>query len=173
MRAFTIAIAFSLAIFTYLGNSPADPAPEEENQTYGVSNDNTGYISAPVMYKDTMLIVVTKAGVAAIVFDEPVDKGRNYRFRFLPADGTKEVTGQGAVWETYLDGKYEGANATIKAGGISIGWSAGGNDRGWLYYEPEKTRMQIATAKRFQDRKSPVTNQKVEKLDLKRFRKQP
>lgn len=130
-------------------------------------------VSAPVTYKDTMLVAVTKDGVAAIVFGDPVELGRKYRFRFLPADGGKEITGEGSVWETYVDGKYDGGNLDIKAGPVSFEWSQGGDDRGWVYYQPETLRLQIANADRFEDNERGVDSRKIEKLDLKRFLKQP
>lgn len=129
-------------------------------------------LSAPVTYKDTMLIAVTKDGVAAIVFGDPVEMGRKYRFRFLPIDGGKEISGEGSVWETYVDGKYDGGNLDIKAGPITFEWSRGGDDRGWVYYQPEDLRLQIANADRFEEHEG-LDSKKIEKLDLKRFLKQP
>ena len=173
MRKLFIAAALSVVIVALSAVNADDPPQPEEPETYAASLDNSGMISAPVTYKETMLIAVTKEGVAAIVFGEQVDKGIRYRFRFLPADGTKEITGEDAVWETYLDGKYEGAKETVKAGRISFGWSRSGDDRGWFYYKPEKMRLQIASANRFEDYTRNLDGKKVEKLDLKRFLKQP
>src|SRR5438045_3768355 len=58
-------------------------------------------ISAPVLYKDLMLIIATKEGIAAVVFGDEVEKGVNYRFRFLPADSDKEQAGEGKVFEKW------------------------------------------------------------------------
>ena len=173
MRNLIVAVTFSLVVLVFSEVVLADPADPEKEPSYAESADNSGMIAAPVTYKDTMLIAVTKEGVAAIAFGESVDLGRKYRFRFLPIDGGKEITGEGSVWETYVDGKYDGGKVTIKAGRVSIGWSNGGEERGWLYYEPEKTRIQIAKADRFDDYTSIVDGKKFEKLDLKRFLKQP
>jgi hypothetical protein len=56
---------------------------------------------------------------------------------------------------------------------IGVEWSQGDDSRGWVYYEPETTRIQIANANRFEDRTIVAVGKKVEKLDLKRFFKQP
>lgn len=157
MRKLIVAVPSLLLVLIFAGVVLADP-PER--------------LSAPVTYKDTMLIAVTKDGVAAIVFGDPVDMGRKYRYRFLPSDGEKEITGEGSVWETYVDGKYDGGNLNIKAGSISFEWSQGGDERGWVYYQPEETRLQIANADRFEAHEG-FDSKKVEKLDLKRFLKQP
>jgi len=158
-------------------------AEPEEPRSYGTSRDNTGLISAPVTYKDTMLVAVTSDGVAVIVFAEPIEDdehtkgGIKYRFRFLQKGSEKEIVGEGSVFEKYKEGNYDGGQLTIKAGAIRIGWSAGGDVRGWVYYKPESMRLQIASADRFEDRVAleGVHRDVVhyEKLDLKRFLKQP
>lgn len=132
-------------------------------------------ISAPVSYKDTMLIAVSEKGVAAIVFELPHENGVKYRYRFLAKGAKEEVTGGGRVYELYTDGKYDGGELTIKAGEVDVVWSRGGLDRGWLYYEPEKLRLQIANANRFENTYQDVEKQVIDRhqVDLSRFLSQP
>lgn len=132
-------------------------------------------ISAPVFYKDTMVIAVSEKGVAAIVFEQPHENGVKYRYRFLAKGAKEEVTGGGRVYELYTDGKYDGGELTIKAGEVGIVWSVGGLDRGWLYYEPEKLRLQVANANRFENTYQDVEKQVIDQhqVDLTRFLSQP
>lgn len=139
--------------------------------------DDTETISAPVYYKNTMLIVINSDGIAAIVFGDQIELGTKYRYRYLKHGTDEEVTGEGSVFEKYTDGKYAGGTLNILAGDVSIEWSRGGNESGWIYYQPEKMRVQIASAARFEkepdrndfrDSRSPLP-----KINLKRFRNQP
>lgn len=147
----------------------------EDEATSSASPDNRGLISACIHYKDVMLIAVTSEGVAAIVFDEPVERVVKYRFRFLKKGSASEILGEGSVFERYVNGQYAGGKLTIRAGAIRIGWSAGGDDHGWVYYKPEATRLQIASAERFEDKDCNIGDQTIryQKLDLKRFLNQP
>lgn len=132
-------------------------------------------ISAPVFYKDTMVVAVSEKGVAAIVFEQPHENGVKYRYRFLAKGAKEEVTGGGRVYELYTDGKYDGGELTIKAGEVDVVWSRGGLDRGWLYYEPETLRLQIANADRFENTYQDVEKQVIDRpqVDLRRFLSQP
>lgn len=164
-----VALIVALLVCSRLSGDEPDVA---EPRSYGESSDNSGLISAPVVYKDTMLIAVTSDGVAAIVFTDKIDHGTKYRFRYLPNDDGEEQTGIGGVFEQYKDGQYDGGKLTIRAGKIKIGWSARGDDGGWVYYLPETTTVQIASSERFQTttKRLPDGESVYEKLDLKRFR---
>lgn len=164
-----VALIVALVVCSRLRGDEPDIA---EYRSYAVSLDNSGLISAPVVYKDIMLIAVTSEGVAAIMFTDGIDHGAKYRFRYLPNDDGEEQTGVGGVFEQYKDGQYDGGKLTIRAGKIKIGWSAGGDDRGWVYYLPETTTIQIASSERFQTTTKPGPDGELvyEKLDLKRFR---
>jgi hypothetical protein len=103
--------------------------------------------------------------------------GTKYRYWYLKHGTDEEVTGEGSVFEKYTDGKYEGGTLKIVAGDVSLEWSRGGDESGWIYYQPEKMRVQIASAARFEkeadrddfrDSRSPLP-----KISLKRFRNQP
>lgn len=69
-------------------------------------------VTAPVMYKDMMLILVTSDGAAAIVFTDvteaPDGKSVNrvvYRFRYESRDGKTKTSGSGVVFETQNEKK--------------------------------------------------------------------
>jgi hypothetical protein len=128
-------------------------------------------MSAPVVYKDLMLIISTKEGVAVVVFGEEVENGVTYRYRFLPSEAGKEVQrGEGKVFEKHdtvvealPNGKfsehteYGGGELFITAGSNKLLWSLGGRGHGWVYYQPEEMRLQMGHAREF------------ENVDLKRF----
>jgi hypothetical protein len=128
--------------------------------------------SAPVVYEDLMLILSTRDGVAAVVFGKDLEEGVTYRYRYLPKGTEKEQSGDGKVFEKYervptagphgqvvtgLDDK--GSQLFITAGAIKLEWSYAAKGRGWIYYQPEEVRVQIANAREFA------------KCDLKRFAK--
>lgn len=163
-------VALTGRIFVVSAETKRQPTPS-------VSHDNTGMISAPIVYKDLMLIAVTTDGVAAIAFGEEIEHGAKYRYRCLRKGWANEVIGEGSVFEKYTDGQYDGGNLWIEAGAVRIGWSTRDAGHGWVYYEPEKMRLQIANAKRFETYEDPpvgnaVLSTRVEKLDLRRFLKQ-
>ena len=58
-------------------------------------------MDALVYYEDTMLILTTQQGAAAVVFEKPFEeadrRGICYRYRFQPAGGGKEQTGNGEL----------------------------------------------------------------------------
>jgi len=168
-----IALALLSAVLVLCGRVLAAPPETDEPRSYGTSSDNTGNISAPVTYKDLMLVAVSPEGVAAIVFGDLIEHGRKYRFRYLPKGEDNEITGEGEVFERRKGNRYDGGKLTIRAGDIKIGWSLGGDESGWIYYEPEKLRVQIASADRFEDSRGIIDNRKFDKIDLKRFLKQP
>lgn len=141
-----------------------------ENRT-ATSLDNTGPVVAPVMYKNTMLIVVTPEGVAAIIFEKPSTRGTSteYRYRYQPADGSEETTGTGRVYERLEREQYDSRH--IKAGKIVLPWSASGPNSGWVYYSPENTSVQIADSNRFSESVIRAGDEELnsEKLDLRRY----
>ena len=56
--------------------------------------------STPIVYKNLMLVLSNKDGVAAIVFTDEIEYGVKYRYRYLPKHG-KEEAGEGEVFEKY------------------------------------------------------------------------
>ena len=133
-------------------------------------------ISAPVAYEDFMLVLVTKDGAAAVVFGKPKAGGDEveYSWRYEAADGQKKE-GTGKIFERKLkDGRYDPDGLSIAAGPISVGWSKGGAERGWIYYSPESVTVHIAHAENFKSgaRKIPGDQEvPIQELDLKRFMK--
>jgi len=142
-------------------------------------------LSAPVYYKKQTLVIVTRSGVAAIDFADTFSDGHDspentsddapngvvYRYRYLPATGGREESGEGTVVERYTqgpDGQWSGSGqVNVRAGDIAIEWSRGGKDRGWVYYTPEETAVMIVNGqkKEYVGRDNIIRN-----LDLRRFR---
>lgn len=145
------------------GEQPA-PGPRAPNS-----------ISAPVAYKDLMLVLVTTDGAAAVVFRDVVEGGKGvaYKFRYESADGKTTRAGEGKVLERRLPGGagYDVTSLDIKAGPMTLRWSAGGPERGWIYYIPEAMAVHLADAGHFEDNVRMIGPQRVEHkaLDLKRF----
>lgn len=131
-----------------------------------------GDISAPVVYKDLMLVMTNGEGTAAVIFTDHSERGIKYKFRYESKDG-KSKSGEGAVFEKYENGRYAGGDLFVEAGPIRLGWSNSTPERGWIYYNPEKLKVQIAHAKFFEDRIEVRFGERHEfkKLDLKRFMK--
>jgi hypothetical protein len=135
--------------------------------------DTEDRVAAPVYYKDQMLVLATDQGVAAVVFTDKVKEGakegRKYKFRYESKDGKTKESGTGAVYENYKRvpqkeaGKFAvedlGSELYLKAGPIKLEWSLAEDESGWLYYNPDKVRVQIASADEF------------DKVSLKRFAK--
>lgn len=131
-----------------------------------------GDISAPVVYKDLMLVFVTKDGASAVVFADEIEQGVQYKFRYESRDGKTQLDGKGKVYfKRDATGNPVGVEFII-TGPIRVGWSAGGKGRGWVYYNPDKERVSIAKAKRFDNYvlKNPDGREHlIKKLDLKSF----
>lgn len=174
-------------------NRPAavpSPAPTPEPPT--ISPDKLprlhDRLSAPVYYKKQTLVIVTRAGVAAIDFADTFSDGHDspentsdeapngvvYRYRYLPSTGGREESGEGTVVERYTqgpDGQWSGSGqVNVRAGDVAIEWSRGGKDRGWVYYTPEETAVMIVNS---HYDSNTGRGDAVEKLDLRRFRGVP
>ncbi|QEL14328.1 hypothetical protein [Limnoglobus roseus] len=132
-------------------------------------------VSAPVAYKDLMLVLVTADGVAAVAFGDVDADGAEvaYRYRYQAADGKATEAGEGTLFERKVNGQYDPAGLKIKAGPIRVTWSKGGKDRGWVYYAPEVVQVQVANAQYFADGVHDLGNQKIEykALDLSRYKR--
>jgi hypothetical protein len=136
-----------------------DPPPQ------GVHTPAPDEIAAPVYYADTLLIVSTRQGVAAVAFGKPIEDderlGVNYRYQFRAKDGT-ERSGKGELYEirrlpVELNGVPEDegsslAQTVMRVGDIQIVWSRHSNEKGFVYYRPEDMRVQFAVATKKQAR---------------------
>jgi len=128
-----------------------------------------GRLSAPIVYEDLMLVFSSDQGVAAIVFTEKLERGVLYKFRYESKDGKSKEARTGKLFEKYkqLPGKKagevevvnDGGEMWFKVGPFEVEWSRATEGSGWIYYSPEKVRVNIAHAEEF------------DKLDLKRFGK--
>ena len=87
-------------------------------------------VSAPLVYEETMLVLVSKDGVAAVVFRATGDGTASYDYRFESKDGTETETGTRPLSERKdAAGRYVGEQF-IKAGPIVVEWSQGDPKRG-------------------------------------------
>ena len=157
-----VALAAVLLGSAAVGQPPVGVGPPKGSEP--------GRLSAPVVYKDLMLVFASGDGVAAVVFTDKLEKGVAYKFRYESKDGKNEA-GAGKLFETFGDppppGKEPvrrpvldgGGERWFKAGPFKVEWSRGSEGQGWIYYAPEQVRVHIAHAKDF------------DKLDLKRFAK--
>jgi hypothetical protein len=134
-------------------------------------------VTAPVAYKDLMLVLVTKDGAAAVIFDSVAEDGNQveYSFRYESADGKKKLTGTGKLFERRPGGGgYDPEGLSIKAGSVTLKWSRGGADRGWIYYAPEVVTVHLAHADNFKakvEKIGPGADAETKELDLRRFMK--
>lgn len=158
----------NVAVLLIASMSYAAPIPK---------SDPPAKVSAPVQYKDLMLILVAKDGVAAVVFENPAADGSGveYNFRFESADGKTKKSGSGKLFERRRggpNGDFDPEGLFIKAGPISMEWSRGGQDRGWIYYAPENCSVLIANASGFA-RQAELQLDRTQhvrpELDLRRF----
>ena len=164
-------VTLVLTVVVCLGASfgRAAPAPRERPPEPDVA--------APVAYSDLMLVLVTKDGAAAVIFDSVAAEGNEveFSFRYESADGKKKLSGTGKLFERRMaQGGYDPAGLAIKAGEVSVQWSRGGTERGWIYYAPEVVTVHLAHAKDFRDRvekAAPAGEMKYKELDLRRFMK--
>jgi hypothetical protein len=122
-----------------------------------------------------MLVLVTKEGVAAVVFSNPSADGDEieYKFRYESADGKKKE-GTGKLFERRLNGGgFDKEGLSIVAGPATIRWSKSNADRGWIYYSPEVVTVHLAHAKNFKGgvREIGGKNIEIQELDLRRFMK--
>lgn len=137
----------------------------------GELREFAGTITAPVTYKDVMLVLVTKTGAAAVVFTKETEEGVEYKFRYESADGKTQKMGTGKVSEKDAPAEDK-SNIFIEAGPIPLRWSYADKGKGWVYYDPSVLRVHLARAADYEDREEltpfdgPST---VKKLDLKRF----
>jgi hypothetical protein len=125
-------------------------------------------VSVPVHYADQAVVISTAGGVAVVRFTGAIPEGRTYVYRFLPAGAAREEKGDGRVFEKYVHkplpapGQGDevvdaGGQLKVTAGKISLTWSLGSRESGWLYYMPEDERVQMVKADAF------------DKLELSRF----
>ncbi|MBL9162077.1 MAG: hypothetical protein JNL18_04965 [Planctomycetaceae bacterium] len=92
-----------LLLLAVVGEAPDDDATIAKGFDKSMPVDA---ISAPVHYEDSILIVTTKQGVAAIQFTKPIDNegrtGLEYQYRFFE-EGKTEQTGKGDVFTRARD----------------------------------------------------------------------
>jgi len=109
-----------------------------------------------VSYEGTATLVQGPEGLAIIKFGEVFSRelpnarqqhGVSYLFRYLPDSGS-DTKGEGEVYESYKNNMYDsaGSSVVVRAGAIEMDWSRGGDEDGFLYYDPSKMRIQTCKA---------------------------
>ena len=115
-------------------------------------------VSAQVTYGESMLVLVSDQGAAAVVFPQGTESSARYQFRYESEDGKVKDSGSGILVEKYKVGRPtgkpgefelidDGCETRLKAGPIEIEWSRCGASRGWVYYVPEKVHACVAQEK--------------------------
>ena len=130
-----------------------DRKPRIENSEMKLDKLLTGQrqtLAAPVTYGQSVVIVRSDVGVGMFRFDDSFQKeidaketryGVNYRFEFFPFAGDGKSEGKEEVYEKYVDGQYKNGQLDLNAGPISIEWSRGGPDRGWIYFSVDHSEV--------------------------------
>jgi hypothetical protein len=160
MRLF--ALVFGVALLAGSSVLPQSKAPaEKKDDIY-----DGDAISAPVAYRDLMLVVVSAKGASALTFkeEEDDDESVSYQFRYESRDRKERYEGRG---------KVAGGIQTIKAGGVTLLWSRAKRGHGWIYYNPDKTAVHLAHEQDYADRVTGLFGDRTQipKLDLRRFMK--
>lgn len=109
-------------------NRPPSTAerPRQVTRVGGAEDD----ISAPIIYKDLMLVVSSHEGAAAIIFNDESERGVSYRYRYESASGQRVLRGDGVLSEHADAGARSGNRVFIEAGPIRLGWSRRGENGG-------------------------------------------
>jgi hypothetical protein len=165
-------VTLALAAVALAGSSAGNAAPLPR----GPGPDPNPDVSAPVAYRDLMLVLVTKDGAAAVIFEGTSTRGDQveYSFRYESADGTKKLSGTGKLFERRLGpgGGFDPDGLYVVAGPVKIKWSMSGPDRGWIYYAPEVVTVHLAHADNFKggvQKFGAGLDVEKKELDLRRF----
>jgi hypothetical protein len=160
-----LGVAAAIASLVFFVASDDRPARAESKALPGGKP-----VAAKITYGETMLILASDRGAAAVVFPQGTESSARYQFRYESKDGKVKENGSGFLVEKYKVGRPtgkagefelidDGCETRLKAGPIEIEWSRCGDARGWIYYVPEKVHACFAEAKQ------------CEAIDLKRFTK--
>ena len=108
-------------------------------------------IAMPAVYNSEFAYVVAnRNGIAVFQFGKAFDRtpdedtkhhGVAYRYTFHPRDANEIEQGDDEVYELYVKGQYSQGRLNIQAGRIFLQWSVGGQQGGWLYYDPTYSRV--------------------------------
>jgi hypothetical protein len=106
--------------------------------------------SGPVKYAGCVLVAKDPAGIATFKFGRVFERNQSqdekhhvvtYEFTFMSHDGKSSQAGNGEVYERYVGNQYNGGRLNLEAGPLHLAWSRGGNDSGWVYYDPTWIRV--------------------------------
>jgi len=166
-----------LIVWKLKRGAPGIPPREDDRGANDTLIFPKGHITARFLYSDTMLLLSSEAGVAAVIFGEPIHTARKqgvrYEYRYESRDGLKKIAGEGELFETRNRQGQMVGKRYIEAGDIRVPWSVADDAKGWIYYSPESLRVQLGNAQDFRDRmeRRPDNDaeQKIPGIDLNRF----
>ena len=124
-------------------------------------------ISTIFTYADTMLVIVSEKGAAAVRVKPSEGNECAYEYRFETRGTTKPETGQGKLYERRDEKGVMGGAVHIEAGPFRLMWSRHSKTAGWIYYTPEENYVCLADPERFHD--VVIRDTFYPKLDLQRF----
>lgn len=129
-----------------------DAQYQDQHRKEAYRGQTSHYLSLPtrletrLRYVDQSLVVATPAGIGVFVFQKGFEReggggrqyGTSYRYRAVAADGSVTPAAEGEAYEQYIGDQYnsEATRQQLEAGPVHIGWSRGGKDAGWLYFDP-------------------------------------
>lgn len=163
-----------LMVWKLKRGAPGVPPDEDESGADDVLIFPKEHITARFLYSDTMLLLSSEAGVAAVIFGEPIHTARkqgvHYEYRYESRDGMKKLAGKGELFEMRNRKGQMVGKRYVEAGDIRVPWSVSGDTTGWIYYSPESLRVQLGNARDFGERTEPWMNkEKIPAIDLNRF----
>ena len=177
--------AIALCLIAFVATVPTQAADLRPGWKPGVAGE-VGDIKTPVFYLHPkreivgqMIVLANAKGAAAVRFSAGVPTPgvvvAKYEYRYESFDGKIQKSGVGELFEQRDDSGTVGGNVHLSIADLSASWSPADHDCCWIYYTPEKVRVQIAEASLFTSRVEPKPFQpgefvKTPALDLKRFK---
>ncbi|MBC7820336.1 MAG: hypothetical protein IAG10_25920 [Planctomycetaceae bacterium] len=171
-----------IALVTFVSTQAADLRPGWKPGVAGGAGD----IKTPVYYVHPkreivgqMIVLSNDKGAAAVRFSaEAPTPGvvvAKYEYRCESFDGRIQRSGVGELFEQRDDSGTVGGNVHLSIADLFVSWSPADHDCCWIYYTPEKVRLQVAEASLFKSRVEPKPFQpgefvKTPALDLRRFK---
>lgn len=126
--------------------------PYESSDAKSIEKQSAQQLASLISYEGTSTLVKGPKGVAIFEFGEvfhrerpptEMQHGVKYSYTYFQYSG-KEQTGEGVLYESYKENRYNGASSALvlRGGPADITWSQGGDEDGFLYYDPSQIRIQ-------------------------------
>lgn len=131
-----------------------------------------------IVYKDTMLVVVSRDGAGGIRFFDAFERandtgngivGCSYEWRYLPRQpGAAEATGKGSLFAKLVNGAVRNGELAVTCGPLELEWIPAGKLRGSVQFAPAKIAVHPVAAGYFSAVKN-APNAPIDPVDLGRF----